>query len=324
MKSGMCKYNNFFTKPIILAFFIMVFYAPLSAQSLSPAYLDYIQRWHDLAVRHQQQYGIPASITLAQGLLESGAGLSRLATEGNNHFGIKCHKSWSGEGIYADDDMKNECFRKYPHPEDSFEDHARFLMQRRYKPLFALETTDYEAWAEGLKRCGYATDPAYPAKLVNIIEVYELFRFDSGQPIVAQRCDLAPDESLQHAIDPQIVEQFKIMHKIHEKWGLFYVVISKYDSYDAIAEEFGVKKKKLLDFNDVDRNDDIFPPGTPFYLQKKNEKMPSGAPKSHKVKKGESMRIIAQRYGIRLKDLLRANRLKKSDIIHPGDYIILP
>ena len=228
---------------------LLVLSAVLSAnaQSLSMDYLRYIEQWSPLAVRHQQQYGIPASITLSQGLLESCAGLSRLATEGNNHFGIKCHKDWTGDGIYADDDEKNECFRKYTDASESFEDHARFLKRKRYQPLFQLKETDYAGWAAGLKQCGYATDPSYAAKLVNIIETYELYKYDTGQPVVAQRRELRGDETMEHTIDMAIVNEFKIMHKIRQKWGLYYVTVYPGDTYDSIAEEFGMKKRKLLD-----------------------------------------------------------------------------
>ena len=136
-------------------------FSQLSAQRKNKAYLDYIEKYSSLAVKHQKQYGIPASITLAQGLLESGAGRSELARMSNNHFGIKCHSDWKGKRVYYDDDKKDDCFRKYNKPEDSFEDHARFLKRARYASLFELKVTDYRGWAKGLKRCGYATDKSY-------------------------------------------------------------------------------------------------------------------------------------------------------------------
>ena len=172
-----------------------------AAQAKSAAYLEYIERYHRIAIMHQQQYGIPASITLAQGLLESRAGRSRLAVQGNNHFGIKCHgKRWNGGKIYADDDAPDECFRSYHSADDSFEDHARFLKQRRYAPLFELKVTDYKGWARTLRKCGYATDKRYADKLIDIIETYELYRYDTGQPVIAKPKYLEGDESLQHSI----------------------------------------------------------------------------------------------------------------------------
>ena len=147
-------------------------FSQLSAQRKNKAYIDYIEKYSSLAVKHQKQYGIPASITLAQGLLESGAGRSELARMSNNHFGIKCHSDWKGKRVYYDDDKKDDCFRKYNKPEDSFEDHARFLKRARYASLFELKVTDYRGWAKGLKRCGYATDKSYANKLIQTIERY--------------------------------------------------------------------------------------------------------------------------------------------------------
>lgn len=318
-----CKCMNFLRKACFFTVFISLFAAESRSQSLSADYLAYIETYKDVAVRQQQEYGIPASITLAQGLLESGAGRSRLATEGNNHFGIKCHKDWKGDGIYADDDAKNECFRKYADAGESFEDHARFLKRRRYEPLFKLKETDYEGWARGLKSCGYATDPSYAAKLINIIELYDLHRFDSGQPVVARRRDLAGDESLEHSVDMSIVAEFRIMHKIRQKWGLYYVTVYEGDTYDGIAEEFGVKKKKLMGYNDLGKSADMLPAGTMFYLQEKNERMPQGMPEAHKVRRGETLYMLSQRYGLKLKSLRKMNGLKRDKEPEAGSYVRL-
>ncbi len=292
-------------------------------QSLSMDWLNYIEKWHTLAVRHQQQYGIPASITLAQGLLESGAGLSRLATEGNNHFGIKCHKDWTGDGIYQDDDEQNECFRKYADAAESFEDHARFLKRKRYQPLFQLKETDYAGWANGLKQCGYATDPSYAAKLVNIIEMYELYKYDSNQPVVAKRRELKGDETLEHSVNMTIVNEFRIMHKISQKWELYYITVYAGDTYDSIADEYGMKKRKLLGYNDLDNDPAMLPAGSVLYLQEKNTKMPDGAAEAHKVRRGETAYSIAQAYGLKLKSLLKINGLSESDTLHVGSYLRL-
>lgn len=184
-------------------------FSQLSAQRKNKAYLDYIEKYSSLAVKHQKQYGIPASITLAQGLLESGAGRSELARMSNNHFGIKCHSDWKGKRVYYDDDKKDDCFRKYNKPEDSFEDHARFLKRARYASLFELKVTDYRGWAKGLKRCGYATDKSYANKLIQTIELYELYKYDrrSFKPIRAK--DLLP----------VIVAN---PHPVYRSWGLLY------------------------------------------------------------------------------------------------------
>lgn len=143
-------------------------------QAANPQYMAYIQQWRQVAIAQQEQYGIPAAITLAQGLLESGAGQSDLATVANNHFGIKCHSDWQGGTFRKDDDQRDECFRSYLKAEDSFRDHSLFLKRKRYEVLFTYDVNDYKAWANGLKACGYATDPSYPQKLIRIIETYGL------------------------------------------------------------------------------------------------------------------------------------------------------
>ncbi len=146
---------------------------------LSKSTGDYIEEYNDIAIAEMLRYKIPASITLAQGILESNSGKSRLTVKGNNHFGVKCHRSWKGKRIYHDDDAKQECFRKYEHPLTSFRDHSLFLFERkRYAALFDLKLTNYKGWARGLKRAGYATDPKYPVKLIQIIETYELYKYD--------------------------------------------------------------------------------------------------------------------------------------------------
>ena len=157
--------------------FLSGFTLTLPAQRKIQAYVDYINKYSDIAVKHKNKYKIPAEITLAQGLLESGAGLSELARASNNHFGIKCHADWTGERIYRRDDNPNDCFRKYKTVEDSYEDHSKFLLQHsRYAVLFTYDIRDYTSWATGLQTCGYATDKGYANKLIQIIEDYELYR----------------------------------------------------------------------------------------------------------------------------------------------------
>lgn len=293
-----------------------------NAQQLSATYLNYIDTYKDVAIRHQQQYGIPASITLAQGLLESGAGVSVLASEGNNHFGIKCHKDWDGDGIYHDDDEKQECFRKYEDAAQSYEDHARFLKRTRYNPLFELETTDYKGWAYTLKKCGYATDPRYPEKLITIIERYELYNYDSGQTIVASRKELKGDESIEHASDMAILEEITMAHNIRRKWGLHYVVAHNGDSYDGIAKEFGVKSKKLREFNDIKDKKATLDTGDIIYLQEK-EKCATIGNNTYTVKDGDTLHSISQQFGIKLKSLYSLNDFSDNYIPTAGDIIKL-
>ena len=156
----------------------------------------YIDRWAATAVREMYRSGVPASITLAQGILESRSGLSALAAEGNNHFGIKCHKDWKGKTMRVDDDRKGECFRVYDTAEESFRDHSDFLRYwDRYKFLFDFDTKDYESWAYGLKKAGYATDPSYPEKLIKIIEENELSKYDSMTQAQASRASSSPSKA---------------------------------------------------------------------------------------------------------------------------------
>lgn len=148
-----------------------------------PSYttLSYIDRFKNISIEEMNRYGIPASITLAQAILESGTGKSDLAKYANNHFGIKCTKDWKGKGYYKDDDAKDECFRVYNNPEESFKDHSQFLKRKRYASLFELDKNDYEGWAKGLKDAGYATNPRYPQLLIGLIEKYNLNQYDSGE-----------------------------------------------------------------------------------------------------------------------------------------------
>ena len=179
-----CKYIDIFSivnkKMRFCLIFVLFCTLCATAQKKNAAYTEYIARYQAIALDHQARYGIPASITLAQGLLESNAGRSYLARRGNNHFGIKCH-NWQGEHVEYDDTLAHACYRKYESAEHSFEDHARFLKGRRYAPLYELDVNDYAGWAAGLRKCGYAEDEAYPAKLVNLIEQYELYLL-AGQP----------------------------------------------------------------------------------------------------------------------------------------------
>ena len=150
--------------------------------------IAYVENYAPIAQKEMNSYGIPASITLAQGILESGMGFGRLAVEGNNHFGIKCHRDWNGKRIYHDDDKKGECFRVYKDPEISFRDHSLFLSERsRYAFLFDIKISEYKAWAKGLKKAGYATDPKYPEKLISLIERFDLTRFDKKNTMASKK-----------------------------------------------------------------------------------------------------------------------------------------
>ncbi|MEG0700022.1 MAG: glucosaminidase domain-containing protein [Muribaculaceae bacterium] len=309
------------TKLHLLILFICISFN-CNAQQLAASYLNYIDIYKNIAVLHQQEYGIPASITLAQGLLESGAGASILASEGNNHFGIKCHKDWTGEGIYHDDDEAQECFRKYDNASQSYEDHAKFLKKMRYKPLFELSITDYKSWAKTLKACGYATDPAYPDKLIDIIERYELYNYDSNQPIIASRKELKGDESIEHATDIAILDELSMTHNIRRKWGLYYITAHNNDSLENIAKEFGIKVKKLRGFNDISDKKAPIEPGAILYLQEKRECASQGND-SYIVKDGDSIHSIAQKFGIKCSSLCKLNDIDKDATISAGETLKL-
>lgn len=184
-------------------------------KSYSQLKQDYIEKYKDIAMEEMLLYKIPASITLAQGVLESTFGTSELVLKSNNHFGIKCHKGWKGGRTYHDDDEDQECFRVYKHPSYSYRDHSLFLSGRkRYMPLFKLKITDYKGWAKGLRKAGYATDKKYPAKLIRIIEDYELYKYD------ALALGKSVDEIADEKTDFHIVEKGDTLYSISRKYGL--------------------------------------------------------------------------------------------------------
>ena len=289
--------------------FVFVYTFQVFSQRRYKVYEDYISKYSPIAVDNMQKHGIPASIILAQGLLESGAGQSNLTKRSNNHFGIKCHRGWTGERVYAKDDTPNDCFRKYRRAEDSFEDHAQFLVQRpRYSTLFRLSPRDYKGWARGLQQCGYATDRAYANKLIKLIEDYQLYRFDTGKYRKSSRIKA---ENAQN----------NWTHQPYKTHGLIYVIAVDGDTYEAIANEFGFKTKDLLKFNEVPKG---FPlnEGDLVYFEKKK----SRADKpyyEHVVQIGESMHSIAQRYGMKVKNLYKINRKDYEYVPEEGDILKL-
>ena len=259
-----------------------------------------------MAVEQQQRHGIPASITLAQGLLESAAGRSTLAVRGNNHFGIKCHNDWTGDTILRDDDAAGECFRVYASAMESFDDHSRFLKRRRYEQLFRLEVTDYAGWAAGLSRCGYATDPNYASRLVAIIERYALYNFDSSAG--------------RHAEDTAgfIVEMLRTTHPVRKYRSLHYVIAAPGDTYGSISRELGLPVEMLLVYNDASADGEI-KAWEEVYLEPKHELPPAGVKKAT-IGEGESIHSVAQRYAMKT-DILRRLNPKVKD--RPGTKLKL-
>ena len=251
-----------------------------------------------MAVEQMNEYGIPASITLAQGLLESAAGRSTLAREGNNHFGIKCHSEWHGASMLRNDDLPNECFRVYSSAAESFRDHSLFLRRNRYASLFDLELTDYVGWANGLKRCGYATDPNYAARLISIIELYSLQNFDVAGYNRFNKSDAAETAEFIH-------KMLKRTHVVRRNRGLHYVIAQPGDTYLKIARELNVNPANLLRYNDVDKDGEI-KSWEEVYLQEKLEAAPKDVARAT-IGEGESFHSLAQRFGMKLSRLRELN-----------------
>ncbi len=203
--------------------------------------LQYINKYKATAIKKQRQYKIPASITLAQGILESGSGNSLLARKANNHFGIKCHKDWHGKIYYFDDDEKHECFRKYKNADESYRDHSKFLTQKgRYSFLFDYSTTNYKKWAYGLKKAGYATNPKYPQLLIKIIEKYNLDKFDRRIKGDRQKTSAGKrsEYSSLSVVGFKQVGTSSLGREILRNNGKKLIIIKKGDTFDALADEF--------------------------------------------------------------------------------------
>lgn len=302
---------RFSSRSLLFFFLLIIAASPVWCQRKNASYQKYISQYSTLAMQHQQKYKIPASITLAQGILESGAGQSQLAKKSNNHFGIKCHSDWRGGRTYHDDDLRGECFRKYKRVEESYDDHSRFLAERsRYAPLFKLNITDYKGWARGLQKCGYATDKAYANKLIKIIEDYELYRYDRLKGVKKT----VPNTKTNNT-------QKVIKREIYKTHGLIYVYARDNDSFDQIAEDLSFKVKDLIKFNEVPVD---FPlqKGDIIYLEKKKAK--ADKPHyEHVVEIGESMHSIAQSYGIQINSLYKINRKPRDYTPEEGDVLRL-
>jgi len=287
--------------------------ATLYSQTTNQKYQTYIEQYRDIAIEQMQKWKVPASITLAQGLLESAAGQSSLATQGNNHFGIKCH-GWSGATIYRDDDRRNECFRAYKSAYDSFEDHSRFLATgQRYKSLFSLRLTDYKGWARGLKAAGYATNPSYAQSLIDIIERFNLSQYDRAHSYDKFMVDRTRDGHVNG----------QPLHPIYVYNKNYYLYARKGDTFRSIADEVGISRRRLARYNERDKNDRL-EPGDIIWLKKKRSKAPKELKhQPHTVEPGESMYTIAQKYGIRLKALYKINHLPPTYSIQAGDRLRL-
>ncbi len=361
----------------------------LFAQYTKADIYTYIENYKDLAVKKMHEYKIPASITLAQGVFESAAGTSRLAKEGNNHFGIKCHLDWQGDTLLVDDDSLGECFRRYEDVEASFTDHSLFLTGRpRYSQLFTLNVMDYKAWAHGLKAAGYATNPKYAERLTNLIETFHLAQYDTlylmqvnegivsvpkvekpatvdrGNEVVAQNVkpDKKPDTADVENRDSELVEntekkeveksQIKTDKKdspsastetariffsatkgqyakgdfpfsfreVYVNNRTYFVIAEAGDTYAQIAEDVQDSEKNIRKFNDMGQYGNPSQ-GEVIYIETKARM--NTMIKTHTIEKGETLRFIAQKYGIQLYYLLRYNNFTEETVIYPGQIIKL-
>lgn len=276
------------------------------------AYQAYIDQYKDLAIEQMLKYNIPASITLSQGLLESGAGRSWLTKSSNNHFGIKCH-GWTGRRVFHDDDERGECFRAYDNPRQSFEDHSRFLAtQSRYARLFNYARTDYKSWARGLKQCGYATNPQYASKLIQIIELYNLNLYDK-----AKKFD---QFMVKHSTEDGVAPDGNF-HVIKAYNKNYYVIARKGDSFQSLSKELCIGKRKLAKYNERSYKEELAA-GDVIYLKKKRKKATKEYKnRPHIVQNCESMYLISQKYGIRLSSLYKKNHLSPDYQIKVGDKL---
>lgn len=291
------------------------------AQSQSPLYLQYIDKYRDMAIEQQRKHRVPAAITIAQGILESAAGTSELATKANNHFGIKCTSDWEGKTYTYDDDRPNECFRSYGDVSYSYEDHSLFLLRKRYESLFALPIGDYKAWAYGLKNCGYATDPEYPEKLISLIELYNLqaLTFDKNlqaagfvkesdtiwtntpqlQDIIAQ------EDANNYVYSP--LEDLTLYndHPSGYRNGVRYVIASPGETYASLAYYLNMREKTLRKYNDALDTRDL-KEGDMVYIYPKKNRTSRKYPYYY-FRPGDTAWEIAQKYGIKLKSLYKLN-----------------
>ncbi len=304
----------------------------------------YIDKYAELAVSEMYRSGVPASITLAQGLLESRYGQSELTVKGNNHFGIKCHNNWNGKKMYHDDDRRGECFRVYKTADESFRDHSDFLRYRdRYKFLFDLNPTDYKGWAHGLKKAGYATDPAYPKKLIKLIEEYDLHKYDRKPRSWAKKERRQQKNGREPAAgqeerpeSPNRIEQAKplddsrrevfhlsLSRQIYSLNGVPFVKAAAGETYESLAAANNLFLKEILKFNDL-KGDRALEPGTVVYLQAKRKQAARGLEK-HIVEEGddETLWDVSQRYGVRMKDLLKLNGMLIDRKLEEGEVIRL-
>jgi len=273
----------------------------------------YIQKYKELAIGEMKRSGIPASITMAQALLESGNGNSTLATKANNHFGIKCHKSWKGKTIKHDDDKRNECFRRYKKASESYRDHSDFLINgSRYQFLFDYRIQDYKSWAKGLKKAGYATDKRYASSLIRIIEDYQLYQLDKGNYNIKNFVPKSKrkNKELVNDVDEFIIDIYN-QRKVYKRNRIDYIIAQEGDSFKSLSEELEMMTWQFRKYNNISKKHN-FKEGEVVYLQPKRRKAEIGHD-THIVLGGETMLDISQMYGVKIKSLYKKNDIAVGD-----------
>ena len=330
-----------FSRFAIVTFIFSLFatFCPNDALSAAPRTRqtreEYIERYKSIAIAHMERYGIPASITMAQGILESDSGNSLLSRSSNNHFGIKCKKHWTGERVYHDDDSKGECFRAYPSVEASYLDHAEFLdSSPRYDSLFAYPSHDYRSWARGLKAAGYATAPDYAERLVKIIELHKLYLLDRQESPTTQTATAsAPQPATTHIVPQSTAhtptmgpDAFHVSVTTHKGYMIYrtnhtyYIIAAKGDTYREIGRKFAISERTLCKFNDVPRGTAL-EGGERVYIERKKSQW-LGNIMQHKVLRNETLYSISQSYAIRERSIARLNKIKGRDVEY-GEIIRL-
>lgn len=294
--------------------------------------IDYIKKYGAIAIHEMEKYKIPASITLAQGLLESRYGQSILTTNANNHFGIKCHKAWEGNRVYHDDDAKGECFRKYEHAESSFRDHSMFLYhKKRYANLFKLAPNDYKGWAKGLRKAGYATDKKYPQKLIKLIEDYELYYFDNlvlGADFDQMEIVEKTNKEITKNTDKQLVNNTKSsvkeqLNKNTDNSDKIFInknqihIVGAGETLYAISRANNISIDNLKKWNNLTSNDISVGQELKMY-NTLNQNVKNANNKEayiyYVVKQGDTIYSIARKSNIKVADIMQVNNLESSDI----------
>ena len=335
----------------ILGLALLVTHLSYSQQLSKADYTAYISKYKDIAINEMQVNKIPASITLAQGMIESGCGKSKLAVESNNHFGIKCKADWTGDTYYYNDDRPHECFRKYTTVDESYHDHSLFLTSRaRYASLFTLPITDYKGWATGLKQAGYATNPEYANILIKAIETYELYKLDdipfAYEPIETEII-IPKDEEIciekenvahltkrqarnarvffrKNYVMPdsakyQCIHTSRFGRKVYRNYRVPFIFARNGDTWYSIAKEFQIFSCQVYKLNDYEEKDTIVK-GQILYLEPKNRK---NTERIYKVKNGDSIYSISQDKCVKLTRILKYNNLRLGEEIRPGCIVKL-